>query len=550
MVIYFSRHLTVLFAVEELSRLYRESHEQFLEIYYSSDGKIPAASYRLILMLESEWKQKGLEDLALKDDGFALVVENSDLFIVGATERSLLYGVYYYAEAYLGFSFVGLNETLQDSSTLGENTFETHNPLIQRRGNVIETIRDTQYVKQLIDWGAKNGLNEFFFTFFLWDEIGPVIVEELEKRSYDVTLGGHSLSFLLGDEVHKVIEGTVFFEGVNDWLHDVVICRIVEICQAYPIVSRISLWPEDVGIHEKNYATFMPSYISFVEKLMYRLTQANLLVDVEHIVYNAGLEWNMLERNKHIFPSSDVDVLYAYWGRNYANSLLNQEKNQLRAYQALLDWNGKVMDSQRELTVLEYYSDHFMLSELFPPLFKRIEADMKDYSRIGVKGVINLIVPVHQKQAVLNRTNGYPWKWVQMMNNYFYAGLSWGKEFDTLCDRFFAMFGMKESFYRKLLDELEAILAKHTKWNIPLFPARIVDPEKVFDKQFANEVMHYLDGVYEFLEKQLVQFQGQSSLSSEDNFLDLPPEEMLIIYLHYVRKSVETLRNQWREKYE
>ncbi|WP_010094806.1 hypothetical protein [Ornithinibacillus scapharcae] len=548
MVIYFSKGLAVLFAVEELCRLYEQCHKKPLGSYFSKDGDIPLGSERFFLMLESEWKQRGREELTIKNDGLSIVVENEDVFIIGAQERSLLYGVYHYAEIFLGYSFVGMKESQKASYVSNLNIPITHNPRFQRRGNVIETIRDTQYVKQLIDWGIKNGLNEFFFTFFLWNEIGPEVVGELEKRNYNVTLGGHSLSFLLGRELEKAEERTVFFDRHNIDLHDVVISRIIEICKAYPIVNRISLWPEDVGIQEKNYDSFMPSYIAFVEKLKDRLDQANLSVDVEHIAYNAGLEWSMLERNKHTTPSSKADVLYAYWGRNYKQSLLSQEKNSIRAYQALLDWDCKTKDNQTELTVLEYYSDHFMLSELFPPLLKRIEADMEDYSCIGVNGVLNLIVPIHQKKGALNQDSEYPWKWVQMINNYFYAGLSWGRDIRTLRDRFFVLFGEKENLFRQLLSELEDVIAEHTYWNIPLFPARIVDPEKVSNKLFIDNVIHYLDGVYAFLEDHSLQYPGEAISLPEEDLHDFPSEEMLSIYLYHVQKKVETIRDQWRQK--
>ena len=31
------------------------------------------------------------------------------------------------------------------------------------------------------------------------------------------------------------------------------------------------------------------------------------------------------------------------------------------------------------------------------------------------------------------------------------------------------------------LVELEKLVSQHTKWNAPLFPARVVDPEKVHE---------------------------------------------------------------------
>ena len=58
------------------------------------------------------------------------------------------------------------------------------------------------YINSLIDWGVKNGQNEYFFTFFLWDDIKSYVTPALQKRDVQVTLGGHSLSYLL-KEIQK-----------------------------------------------------------------------------------------------------------------------------------------------------------------------------------------------------------------------------------------------------------------------------------------------------------------------------------------------------------
>ena len=62
------------------------------------------------------------------------------------------------------------------------------------------------------------------------------------------------------------------------------------------MITRISLWPEDIGIDEKNASGFLPTYIRFTEKLKEALDEEGVHVEVEYIVYNAGLSWNMLER--------------------------------------------------------------------------------------------------------------------------------------------------------------------------------------------------------------------------------------------------------------
>src|SRR5690606_7713280 len=120
-------------------------------------------------------------------------------------------------------------------------------------------------------------------------------------------------------------------------------------------------------------------------------------VKVEHIAYNAGLSWEMLERLE-AEASGTVDNLYAYWGRNYGAPLADAAAPEtLRAFRSLTDWREQTAARGRELTVFEYYSDHFMLSYLFPMLTGRIAEDLREYHRLGVDGVINLVVPYRAK---------------------------------------------------------------------------------------------------------------------------------------------------------
>ena len=129
------------------------------------------------------------------------------------------------------------------------------------------------------------------------------------------------------------------FFAENTYLQDKVIDKIVAICLENKVITRISLWPEDIGIDEKNASGFLPTYIRFTEKLKEALNEEGLHVEVEYIVYNAGLSWNMLERENQTEASDQVDALYAYWGRDYSSAIDSSEPRQVRAYQALQDWN-------------------------------------------------------------------------------------------------------------------------------------------------------------------------------------------------------------------
>ncbi|WP_226675759.1 alpha-glucuronidase family glycosyl hydrolase [Rossellomorea aquimaris] len=535
---YNSNHITMRFAVEELRRLYRNSGVE-LKVQKTNQDR-NQHSDTIFIMLEEKYQSSPYyqSPLSLKKEGFAIIEQGSNIYIVGKEERSVLYGVYHLCEKKLGYSWVHLNEHKgihQDKASAC-----IQHPQFSRRGNIIETIDDPIYINRLIDWGAKNGLNEFFFTFFLWNKVKKYIENDLVKRSMHVTLGGHSLSFLLDNNKNQA---THFLKDPNS--QETVIKRIHEICSTSPVVTRVSLWPEDVGIQQDDYAAFMPAYIRFTEKLKSSLK--DLQVEVEHIVYNAGLEWNMLERNEDTEASGKVDVLYAYWGRNYSNSIHSGREEQSRATDSLLDWRKETAAKQRAFTVLEYYSDHFMLSELFPPLFQRIKQDIEDYQKQGVDGVLNLIVPCHVKLYSSDIPKEYPWKWVQHFNNYMYAGSSWGKDYEELVDSYFSPLEEKKDFYRILMLDIEKILSPHTFWNVPLFPARVVDPEKVIGVGERDNIIDYLNGVIDFLEKRTPAISQEiMDLQTKDNYASFTQEEMLLIYFDYVKKAVRKCKQEWQ----
>ncbi|SDJ25886.1 hypothetical protein [Salimicrobium halophilum] len=369
--------------------------------------------------------------------------------IRSGSARGLLYGVYACAER-KGYRFLDFEEH-QTAPSQGIPDGWKEAPVFKRRGNVIETIDDRSFLHSMIDWGAKNRLNEFFFTFFLWDEVKEDILPALEKRGFSVTLGGHSLKFLMEKAGMDPEAAMDFFRKTEEeW--DPVVDVIRGYCADIPVVTRISLWPEDAPAQKGD---FLSAYLQFTEYLKRKLPD----IEVEHIAYNAGLAWHMLERESETKQPESIDTLFAFWGRDYSRNF-QEEK---RAWKSFKDWRGVA----NKLTVFEYYSDHFLLSELFPPLPRRIHKDFKAYRRLGADGVLNLVVPRHHPKMGDVPVESYDWKWVQLLNNYVAASEMWGKAVD-----------MEECFAGDtsgVWHMLEKAISPLSGWNIPLFPERAVD---------------------------------------------------------------------------
>ncbi|NME06483.1 alpha-glucuronidase family glycosyl hydrolase [Psychrobacillus sp. BL-248-WT-3] len=552
LITYFSKQEPILFAGEELKRLLEkagiEGSLQLVECFKDSDD------HQILLITRERYESLSIDSklsVELNLDGFAIVKQGTNIWIIGEEPRSVLYGVYKYCEMVLGYRWTQLDqEEIFQAPLQEQEELSTFNPTFQRRGNIIETIDNSTFINSLIDWGVKNGHNEYFFTFFLWEKVKRYVAPTLKKRGVKVTLGGHSLQFLLNEiGIQSAKQENIQFFTRDKIIQEKVIQKIVAICKENEVISRISLWPEDVGIGEKNASDFMSSYILFTENLNKYLKRSGLQVEVEHIVYNAGLSWSMLERDNNTNISSEVDILFAYWGRNYAESIESQEINQQRANHSLKDWNAGATQNGRNLTVLEYYSDHFMLSELFPPLAKRIDEDVRDYRRQNVAGILNLIVPPHVKDHSTELDKSYPWMWAQHFNNYIYTKLVWGQSLSESLEQYFQIYASDSTQIKEAFLFLEEIISPHTKWNVPLFPARVVDPEKITDTAERQGVVCFLNEIGKHLgQTDFEETERLLSTQSKDVPQSYTPTELANIYFYFLKTVAARTLKEWNEK--
>lgn len=439
------------------------------------------------------------------------IIQTKETYVIrGNTSRSLLYGVYKFIEKVEGIVFFDLHQPKKIIAQGISSTYEG-NPKFARRGNVFETIDDIPFLKKMLDVGTKNGLNEAFFTFFLWDEVKEALLPEIKKRGIDVTLGGHSLRYLVAKANGVTVSGKSAADGaVNDLIgeeteftvtngdknHDFlqdekaqqeVIQLIVSYCETESVIRRISLWPEDVGAKGEDAKLFLTQYIAFTEKLQQALAITNLQVEVEHIVYNAGLSWEMLERKEH--QVSSANVLYAYWGRNYAQSFTSQRDQ--RAWDSLLDWR-KATDKQ--VTVFEYYSDHFMLSELFPLLFNRITMDTERYKEIGCEGMVNLVVPLHKVAKAQTHMEQYDYQQYQQLNNIVFARSLW-EGVETV------PYLLSPSM-QQLAGKIEELFARNSQYNAIFFPNRVVEVKNV---KWKSEILELLNAMEQLLQQEQIE---------------------------------------------
>ena len=84
---------------------------------------------------------------------------------------------------------------------------------------------------------------------------------------------------------------------------------------------------------------FLPTYIRFTEKLKEALGKEGVTCRSRIYCVQCWLVLEHVGKGKETEASSQVDALYAYWGRDYSTAIDSSEPRQVRAYQTLQDWN-------------------------------------------------------------------------------------------------------------------------------------------------------------------------------------------------------------------
>lgn len=487
--------------------------------------------FSFILGVEQEFIHRGLikHPVLQADpsiDAFHVVDKESEIYIIGSNARSVLFGVYHACKKLFGYKWVSFLS--KESLGFSDYQFDTdavHSGKMKRRGLVVENYDDTTFLLQLIDWAAKQYINEMFFTFMLWDKVKHIVAEEIEKRGLSITIGGHSMHYLLKEASSSEKQQIDF---ADDSWKDAMITKIKDYCEETASIKRLSLWPADIGINDNN--NFLSRYMEFTEQLQAELPT----IKVEHIAYNAGLSWDMLELPEEVDSSKSVNTLFAYWGRNY-NQSFTKEK---RAYEALQKWSNSTKTNQKQLTIFEYYSDHFMLGDMFPPLFHRIHEDIEMYAQMGIERIVNLIVPYIPKENGIELDYKFPWQSLQLMNSYYFARLAWGDDFADCEEDFYSIFEEQQEEVKKALRKVEIALSEISKWNVPLFPSRLIDPEKVEE---YKDLQLILNDIKRW--KREIEPLKLSVVKEIDD-----PTSMIAFYIYYLYEKMEDYYCKWNIK--
>ncbi|MEF3313160.1 hypothetical protein PV433_30160 [Paenibacillus sp. GYB004] len=475
----------------------------------------------------------------LKQGSYWMEVKGREVLLAGLTPAAALYAVYDFFKVYAGVHWIYPGEEPALSDELPalpgpEGEARLYEPWFGRRGFVFENIYDPVFISDMIDWMAKNRVGEIFFTFMLWDNIRDTVAPEIVKRGMDITLGGHSMKFFLDKEEalrrqsadHPYTAKRQLDYGDPSWQQSV-IGMIADYCADVPRLTRVSLWPEDVSSQSE---TFLELYIRHTEQLKRKLYDKLPGVEVEHISYNAGLSWKMLDRGS-MSGSREIDTLLAFWGRDYRYGLEESPSlSDRKADRIERDWAAEAHRNGRKLTIFEYYSDHYMFSALFPSIPSRIVADMAYFRELRADGLTNLVVPCP----------GYPdydWKWAQAFNGYVFCRALWGDDLSGILNDYYTYYSLEQREpVKALLELVENAAAEVTGWNIPLFPHRIVDADKIPEQEKA-QARDKVTALLEKLSAGLDQIQSQAAPGTRAG--------KAFDYAKHLAKLADLKKNEW-----
>lgn len=397
------------FAASELKKYIKLAYGTELRIVVAERGRHKGAVGLCICSGEA-----GSE----KNDEFSITVEEENLLISGSNKRSLLYGVYKFLEQYVGYKWA--NPEYENIPAEGPGLInicsKNYKPDFPKRGLVLENSESLEYVIRIIDWMTKNNYNSIFFTFHLWESHKQVLREEIEKRGLMLTLGGHNIDMFL--------PAGRYFSGNPEWFSlyngermdtqpcfsseagtATIIGNILDYCKSEAVVDTICIWPNDnlytCKCDQCSESGFINTYIKFLDKLKNQVKKAGMKISIQHIAYNAQLEWDMLDT---IPENNDLDTLLACWGRDYTYDLEHPSNEyDIRFKKAVEDWSSACNKSfGTRLSMFEYYGDYWMLTALFPPLIKTILKDAEFLKKAGVYEITCLIVPFYLPEKIIH----------------------------------------------------------------------------------------------------------------------------------------------------
>ena len=240
----------------------------------------------------------------LFDERFIIDVEKTSGKISGINERSVLLGVYrFLREAGCRFLYPGAGGEIIPRISADEISVRIDAvPSNRHRGLTIEGGCSCEHVKNLIDWGFKNGFNSYFIQF----RTGYTFFERWYRHDFNPFADKEPFNDRIAAEINAELRaeikkrGMIFHAVGHGWT-----------CEPFGIPSRG--WDENGEVPEK-----YRKYFALVngERGFYKGVPLNTNLCYSNAEARKAVVENVAE---YVEENKDVDVLHIWLGDNYNN---------------------------------------------------------------------------------------------------------------------------------------------------------------------------------------------------------------------------------------
>lgn len=405
-----------IFAANELKR--------FLFRIFNQDFQVSNTCKRksiVVSTVSSASAYRHIRNLALKEDSYAVIVNDKRIYLVGSSPRSTLYAVYDFLEQ-LGYKWVApdfdfysdTNESilLKSDSTFNHEGNRIEEPAFQYRKFYVEEGRShtLENLKKLIDWMPKARMNILVFPIdyegrgeVKWSKWREELTPELKKRDILIEVGGHGYQ----NFIHALMEDGTLYEKHPEWFgldtsgtrsnHPrMVFCtsntdaanylyiNVFNYLKSHPEIDIFDFWPPDSETwcscdHCVRLGTETERHILLVNRVATLLQHDFPQVRLECLSYN-----RYTKPSEQVQLNSKVLLDFCPIGQNFEHQIFDKGNTRNEQYhQDLLNWK-KVFDG--DISIYTYFRKYAWRS--LPNIIPNyMQQDIQYYKSLGIHGL-------------------------------------------------------------------------------------------------------------------------------------------------------------------
>ncbi len=358
----------------------------------------------------------------LLEDGVCLQGDGKDVVLVGRGRRGALNAVYTFLEQCVGFHWPEPGqEFVPAAASLALPGLDiVSNPAFVYRGIAIHGTCNAAWFAQILDWLSKNRMNAFQLFPGHYEQVRPVVLQDVLKRGLYPNIGGHSREFFFPHEKYFAAHPDWFALVKGKRVADTQICynaldsapeyaaNVVAYLKTRPEIGMASLWPSDgYGFCECERCKaghVTDTILAYCNAVTAEIVKALPEVKTEFLSY---IHYTVPPRDIKPLPAV-VPTYCEYWSRSQFHPITEDRSGNAQCREQMKGW----IAASSEVTLFSYYGDDCIKRFVYNPLMDVIGADLRYYRSIKLAGNFVLL------------TNPQSW-WSHAPHLYAYARASW-----------------------------------------------------------------------------------------------------------------------------